>query len=149
ELIGFPHRNYSGLRARRVVKEIREKLCEEICNRVRAVGATAALGSGPGSLVINGNLSAKVVTTIGRTWQLRPTTWPLSIHEGRRVDILIIARLDPARHSTFDYYVVPALANLRGVFRVTKAKNAAFLDLYRMKNLEPLVETLRSAAFRK
>ena len=69
--------------------------------------------------------------------------WPLSIQRGRRIDILIIARLDLAQHSILDYYVVPGLAELRGRFDVSQGRNAAFLDLYRMKNLDPLVEALR------
>src|SRR5262249_1930039 len=110
DLIGFRHRDSSFLAARRTTKGILEKLCEEICFRIRAVGATAARGSGPGSLVINGNLSAKVVMTFGRTWPDGQTMWPLSIYPGWKVDIVIIARLDLTQHSILDYYVVPSLA---------------------------------------
>jgi DNA invertase Pin-like site-specific DNA recombinase len=143
-LIGFPHRDCSYAAARRSAKGILEKLCEEICYRIRAVGATAARGSGLGSLVINGNLSAKVVMTFGHTSPEGQTIWRLPIHLGPRVDILIIARLDLAQQSILDYYVVPALAELRGNFHVKEGRDAPLLDLYRMKNLDPLVETLRS-----
>jgi DNA invertase Pin-like site-specific DNA recombinase len=143
DLIGFPHRDSSVYATKRMTKGIREKLCEEICDRIRAVGATAARGSEPGSLVINGNLSTKVVLTCVCTCGKRQNMWPLSIHQRRRVDILIIVRLDPAQLSILDYYVVPAVAELRGRFYVRAAKNAAFLELYRMKNLDPLVEALR------
>ncbi len=143
DLIGFPHRDNSVYVVKRMAKGIREKLCEEICDRIRAVGATAARGSEPGSLVVNGNLSAKVMLAFVYTRGLRQGMWPLSIHQRRRVDILIIARLDASQHSICDYYVVPALAELRGKFYVREVKNAAFLELYRVKNLDPLVEALR------
>src|SRR5262249_30275040 len=101
-LIGFPHRDCSFLSARRITKGFPEKLCEEICSRIRAVGATAARGSGPGSLMINGNLSAEVMVIFGRTWPDGQTRWPLSINRRRRVDILILTRLDLAKHSILD-----------------------------------------------
>jgi len=143
KLIGFPYQERFSDAAKRITKEILEKLCDEICDRIRAVGATAARRPEPGSLVINGNLSAKVVRTFLHTSGERQGKWLLSIHERRRHDILIIARLDAAQRSILDYYVVPALAQLRGRFYVREKSNAAFLDLYRMKTLDPLMDALR------
>jgi hypothetical protein len=105
--------------------------------------AIFALGPETGSLVINGNLSAKVVRTFLQTRGEHQGKWALYFRERGRHDILIMARLDAAQHSIFDYYVVPALAELRGRFYVREANNAAFLDIYRMKTLDPLMEALR------
>jgi DNA invertase Pin-like site-specific DNA recombinase len=143
ELIGFDHGDTHFSDAKRRTKGILEKLCEEICDRIRAVGATAARGPEPGSLVINGNLSAKVVRTFLQTRGEHQGKWALSIFLRRRHDILIIARLDAAQHSILDYYVVPALAELRGRFYFREERNAAFLDLYHMKTLDPLAQSLR------
>jgi hypothetical protein len=64
------------------------------------------------------------------------------LRQQRTVDILVVARIDPSYSSVFDYYVIPRLAKLRGGFQIRARNNAAFLDLYQMDNLDPLVETL-------
>ena len=106
--IGFPPaKDYSYVKAMRLRKQMRDSLCVEICDQIRAVGGTAAPGSNPGLILMNGNITAKVTFSTGHVWRNGETIWGLVLGKRPSADILIIARLHPPDRSIFDYYVIP------------------------------------------
>jgi len=144
DLIGFPiNRDYSFVESRRTAKKIRDKLRDEIAYRIRAVGGTVELQPNAGFLKINDGITVAIMFSRCNTWREGHPRWALNFGHRNSADVLIIVRLDQINHSVFDYYVVPKIANLRGKFRVGAKNNAAFLDLYRMNDLGPFINTMR------
>jgi hypothetical protein len=88
-------------------------------------------------------VTSEVKVTVGRTWREGRTFWWLPVRIRREVDVLVLARVEPLKHSILDYYVVPRLANIGGKFLVRAAKNVAFLDIHRVQSLSVLIATLR------
>ena len=131
------------MKAMRLRKQMRDSLCVEICDQIRAVGGTAAPGSNPGLILVNGNITAKVTFSTGHVWRNGETIWGLVLGKRPSADILIIARLRPPDRSIFDYYVIPALSRLHGTLHVRMQNNAPFLDAYNFSTLQPLIESFR------
>jgi DNA invertase Pin-like site-specific DNA recombinase len=143
DLIGYPHRDCTYAKVRPTARVTRDKLCEEICYRVRAIGGTAERRTEPGVLLINGAVTAEVKVTVGLVWREGRPVWWLPITMRPAVDVLILARIEPQEYSVLDYYVVPRLANIKGKFLIKATKNVAFLDIHRVKSLTGLMATLR------
>jgi hypothetical protein len=143
-LIGFcPKKDCSYTTAGHSFSPLKQELAEDLAARIRSRGGTAKTQSvPPGSLLINDGITARIMCSRPRTWPQGDTVWPLMLRQQRTVDILVVARIDASYSSVFDYYVIPRLAKLRGGFHIRARNNAAFLDLYQMDNLDPLVETL-------
>jgi len=60
-LIGYPvPREYSYVHAIKMMRQMRNTLCDDICEQIRAVGGNAERQPGPGILVINGNVRVRV-----------------------------------------------------------------------------------------
>jgi DNA invertase Pin-like site-specific DNA recombinase len=143
-LIGFPlPKDYSFVNAITLTRQMRKTLCDEICDQIRAVGGSAELRPGPGSMLINGNISAQVTFSTGRLWRTSQSVWTLVLGKRPTADILIIARLHPPYRPILDYYVVPAFSQIHGALHVHTENNAAFLDLYHFATLQPLIEIFR------
>jgi len=150
KLIGFPYpREYSYVQAIGMMRQMRNMLCDEICDQVRAVGGTAERRPSLGVILVNGNITAKVTFSTGRLWRISQTVWTLVLGKRPTADILIIGRLNPPHRSIMDYYVVPAFSQLRGALHVRMENNAAFLELYRFATLQPLIETFRRSLVRE
>jgi hypothetical protein len=143
--IDYPFvKQYSFLHPIRLVRKMRDDLCEEICARIRSVGGTAERGSGPGWLLINGNIAVKLTFSTGCSWRAPGRLiWTLVLGKRLSCDVMIIARLCPPRETISDYYVVPACSQLHGALHVHAENNAGFLDLYRSNNLDTFVEAFR------
>jgi DNA invertase Pin-like site-specific DNA recombinase len=150
KLIGFPlPRDYSFVKAIRMTRQMRNTLCDEICDQIRAIGGSAERRPGPGVMLINGNITAKVTFSTGRLSGTAQTVWTLVLGKRPTADILIIARLHPPHRSILDYYVVPAFSQLHGALHARTENNAAFLDLYHLFALQPLIETFRRYPMRE
>ena len=94
---------------------------------------------GPGAVLINGNITAKVMLSTWRRWYTGLTIWTLVLGKRAAANVVIIARLE-SPDSILDYYVVPAFSQLHGVFHVRTDDNAAFLEIYHFATLKPLIE---------
>jgi DNA invertase Pin-like site-specific DNA recombinase len=144
KLIGYPiPREYSYVHAITMTRKMRDKLCDEICEQIRATGATAERGLGPGILVFNEAVTVQIGFVTGRS---RPTPymkWLLNLKNHLRADILVIARLAPPSQSILDYYVLPACAGFHGTTYVHQELNAPYLDLYHFSDLSRLIESFR------
>jgi len=69
--------------------------------------------------------------------------WTLVLGERFAADILVIVRLQPLKPTILDYFVIPALSQLRGALHVREENNAAFMELYHFTSLRPLIESFR------
>lgn len=144
--IGYPQiRDLSFRHAVHLSRTLRSRICEEVCTGVRRVGGTAEKTPVPGMVRINGNVTVKAA--IRKAWvRDGQIVWHLPLNQGFLADIVVIGRLKPPEEKIFDYFVVPAISQLRGSLRTRTEKSVDYLELYHMKNLEPLIETFRRSS---
>jgi len=143
KLIGYPlPRDLSWGHAVRMTRRIRERLCDEICTRVRAIGGSAESMPTAGMVRLNHNVTVKVA--LRKCW-VRDTriVWILPLGKRPAADVLIICRLKPPERSILDYFVIPSVSRLRGALNSRTKDNVPFLNLYRFDDLEPFIETFR------
>lgn len=144
KLIGYPiPREYSYVHAITMMRKMRDKLCDDICGQIRALGATAQRRFGPGILVINGAVTVQVTFATGRSRTLPYMQWLLDLKKPLRADILVIALLAPPSQSILEYYVLPACAGFYRKIHVRQELNAPCFDLYHFPDLSRLVESFR------
>ena len=131
----------------RTIRVMRDAVCTDICGQIRAVNGSAELGSAPGVLLVNGNVTLRVKCTTGHSKRGKvrygQMLWLLSFDKREREDILIIARLLPPHQTVMDYFVVPAFSQLRGKMRGKKENNPPFMQVYCFPTLQPLIDTFR------
>ena len=146
--IGYPlPREFEHGHITRTMRRMRDAICNDICAQIRAVDGTAEPRPGPGTLVVNENVTLRVKCTTGhfRRGKVRygQMLWLLSFEKRRTEDILIIARLLPPHQTILDYFLVPAFSQLRGEMHGKRENNPPFMQPYCFPTLQPLVETLR------
>lgn len=144
KLIGYSTRRESSyVHVIRMTRQMRNKLCEEICGQIRAMGGTAERKLGSGILLINGAITVQVTFSTGQTRTEPYMEWVLDLKKAIRADILVIARLCPPSESIFDYYILPAFAAFHGRPHVRKELNAPYLDLYHFNDLNAFIQSFR------
>jgi hypothetical protein len=147
KLIGYPlPKDYSYVNAISMMRRMRDALCNDICIQIRAVDGSAERRPGPGVILINGNITLKVTFSTGHLWRSRGSVemlWTLLFGKRPTADILVIARLLPPEQTIVDYFVVPAVSQLRGALHAKRENNPPFLQLYCFPTLQPLIETFR------
>jgi DNA invertase Pin-like site-specific DNA recombinase len=147
--IGYPiPRDMFAVHPITVLRTIKDRICDELCSQIRAVGGRADRPHKDGPVLINGNISVKVSLSTGLAWQTRHVSWTLLLSKPPSADITIIARLNRSDHSIVDFYVFPAIAEVHGAFHVRADNNPAFLELYRFQNLRPFVDCFGSSPIR-
>ena len=140
KLIGYPlPRDYSFVGPIRTCRRMRDALCDQICEQVRAIGGTAERRPGPGVILINGNVAVRVTFSTGRVRPTYLTLWRLALGNQPTADILIIGRIQAPVPSVFDYYVIPAYSQIRGALHVRAESGAPFLQLYKFATLQSLI----------
>lgn len=141
-LIGFrPKRDSSYTTAGHSFSEVKQELLNDLASRVRSRGGTATPQPfPPGSMVINGALTLRVMVTRPRIGPRGDAVWAMNLTQERTVDVLVVARIDPSYRSVLDYYIIPRLAELHGIFHIRTRGNAAFIDLYRMDTLQAVAD---------
>jgi DNA invertase Pin-like site-specific DNA recombinase len=143
KLIGFPlTRDYSFVQAIRMTRRMRGALCAEICEQIKAIGGSAEIRSCNGVLLLNESVTVKVF--LSKAWMRDGhQVWRLLLGKQPPADVVIIARLKPPDRSVMDYFVIPALSQLRGALNVRAKENPVFLETYRFATLQPFIETFR------
>ena len=140
KLIGYPiPREYSFVRAITIMRRMRDKLCDEVCSRMHAIGATAGRCFGPGIILVNGVITVQITFATGRSRATPDMEWVLYLKRPLRTDILVVALLSPPSQSIQEFYVLPAFAGFHGQIYVRKELNAPCFDLYRFPNLDALI----------
>ena len=144
KLIGYPlRREHSFVGAVRMTRQMRGMLCDDICERIRAVSGTAERLSPDGRLLLNQNVTVKVFISKGWVRPNRNTVWRLLLARQPAADLVIVARLNPATRSIFDYFVIPACSELRRDLNARAKDNDAFLEIYRCDDLESFIHSFR------
>ncbi len=143
KLIGYPlPRDLSYGHAIRMSRKLNRMLCDNICERVRAVGGSAELLPGFGMIQLNDNVIVKVA--LRKCW-LREVglVWVLPLGKHSPADVHIIGRLKPPHRSIMDYFVLPAVSQLHGGLRSLEKESVSYLELYHFRTLQPFIETFR------
>jgi hypothetical protein len=150
KLIGYPlPRDYSFVEAIRMSRRIRRVLCDDICQRVQAICGSAERLPVSGTLLLNHNVTVKIVICKGWVRPKLNTSWTLLLGKQPVADVVIIARLNPPARSVLDYFVFPAFSQLRGALHARERDNDAFLDLYRFDDLQPFINSFRRYSVRE
>lgn len=144
KLIDYPFpRDFSYMSSISKTRRLRETLCDELCARIRDIGGEAERGHGYGIVVVNGNIRLRITFSTGSRWHGPDhPEWRLALGTHSATDVTIIARLRQQSHSIMDYFVVPALAQFRGILRVQMAHVSPVLQPYCFENLDSLIESL-------
>ncbi len=149
KLIGYPlPRDLSYGHAIQMSRQLNRMLCDDICERVRAVGGSAERLPGFGMVRLNQTVTVKValrkcwVRELGLVWVL-----PLGKHSP--ADVHIVGRLKPPERSIMDYFVLPALSELHGGLRSREKESVAYLELYHFRTLQPFIETFRRCSIQE
>ena len=122
------------------INPIRTTILDDLSVRVRAAGASVQPGQSS-SILINERIMAKVKICRPRMSATGQPIWPLLLTQRRSTDVLIACRLkSESPLQILDYYVIPSGAELKGSYHVGKRNNPAFLGLYRMDTLQPLIK---------
>jgi DNA invertase Pin-like site-specific DNA recombinase len=148
-LIGYPlPRDLSWGHSVRMMKQLTKTVCDEICERVREIGGSAERMLGPGMIRLNQDVTVKV--RLRKCWvRDTRTVWILPLGRKPAADVLIIGRLKPPDRSVQDYFVIPAISQLRGPLNSRFRDNVPYLDLHRFDDLQPFVEMFRRSPIRE
>jgi DNA invertase Pin-like site-specific DNA recombinase len=149
KLIGYPlPRDLSWVHAIRMTKRITKMLCDEICERVRAIGGIAEATPVAGMIRLNQNVTVQI--RLRKCWvRDTRTVWILPLGKRPAADVLIIGRLNPPDRWVQDYFVIPAISQLRGALNSRFKDNVPYLSPYRFDDLKPFIETFRRSSIRE
>ena len=149
KLIGYPlPKDYSFARSIRLTRRLRSAICDEICEKVRAIGGSAEKLSNDGTLLLNQNITITIRVIKGWVRPHLNTIWHLLIGQRPSADVVIIGRLKPPSESILDYFVIPSCSEIRGALAVREKENDAFLELYRLDDLQPFINAFRRYSLR-
>jgi len=149
KLIGYPLRkDLSFVHAIRMSRRIRKALCDDLCERIEAIGGSADRMLVPGMLRINQNVIVKVTVrkAVVRDGRI---VWILPIGKQLAADVLIIGRFRPPEQSILDYFVIPAISQLRGPLNSRMKDNVPYLNLHRFDDLQAFIETFGRQSIRE
>jgi hypothetical protein len=148
-LIGYPlPRDFDYIHAINLSRAISQGICETICEGVRAAGGTAEKLSKPHMVRLNDSVTVHVSVCKGWVRHKLNTTWRLLLGKRAPADIMIVARLMPPSRSILDYFVIPSISQLHGVWTVREKDNDPVLELYRYNDLESFIESFRCFSLR-
>jgi DNA invertase Pin-like site-specific DNA recombinase len=149
KLIGYPlPKDLSFIHAIRMSRRMCKALCDEICERVRAIGGSAETMPMAGMVRLNQNVTVKVA--LRKCW-VRDTriVWILPLGKQPSADVLIVGRLKPPERSILDYFVIPAISQLRGPLNSRLKDNVPYLNLYRFDDLQPFIDSFNRESIRE
>jgi hypothetical protein len=148
-LIGYPlPRDFDYIHAINLSREISKGICETVCEGVRAAGGTAEKLPLPHMVLLNGSVTVHVSVFKGWVRHKLNTIWRLLLGKRPAADVMIVARLMPPSHSVMDYFVIPAVSQLHGVWTVREKDNDPILELYRCDDLQSFIESFSCFSLR-
>jgi DNA invertase Pin-like site-specific DNA recombinase len=149
KLIGYPlPKDYSFVNAINLSRRIRCTICDEICKGVVSLGGTAEKLPARNMLLLNREVTVHVSVCKGWVRPKLTPLWRLLLGKVAPADILIVGRLLPPSSSVLDYFVFPAVSQLRGVWSARTKDNDLILDLYRSDDLRDFIESFARFSFR-
>ncbi len=141
QLIGYtPDIDYSFLEVNRRLRERHPAIVAEVVGQLRAQGGSVEQDAGHGLLLVNREVLVSLVLSRCTTTPGGRHRWIIRLEHGRRPDVTIAVRMDPANEGVHDYYVLPTIDMTFEVLgessRLRLAEdNGARLDVYRQPDL--------------
>jgi DNA invertase Pin-like site-specific DNA recombinase len=146
-LIGYPAaRSHRYTHIVRLTRQLRAGVCDSLCDNILSTGGCAEKLPTPGLLLLNHSVTAKVLICNGTVPKGRKMVWTLALNRIQRVDVTIIGRLKAPERNTLDYFIIPAISQLRGTFQTRERENDPFLEIYRFDNLDAFVSSFRQCS---
>ena len=93
-------------------------------------------------LTVNNELTVSFIISRCQPTPLGSFRWKLRLDHSLNPDVTIAARLMPGNQEILDYYMFPSMDALEERVRLKQA-NALALDVYRFKDLTPLLNLVR------
>src|SRR5215469_9024807 len=122
-LIGYPverSRRYTHMV--RFTRQLQAGVCALICEKIQSLGGCAEKLPTPGLFFVNQGVSVKVVIRSGTVPKNRDMVWTLPLNDVKPADVTIIGRLKPPERNVLDYFIIPAISQLRGTFQTRAGK---------------------------
>jgi hypothetical protein len=95
---------------------------------------------------VNYSVTAKVLICNGSVPKDRNMVWTLPLNRIQPVDVTIIGRLKAPERNVLDYFIIPAISQLRGTFQTRERENDPFLEIYRFDDLDAFVSSFRQCS---
>ena len=149
KLIGYPlPKDYSFRNAINFSRQIGRQICDDVCHGVEALGGTVEKLPARNMLLLNREVSVHVAVCKGWIRPKLTPLWRLLLGREPAADVLIVGRLLPPSNSILDYFVFPAVSQLRGVWSARKRDNDPVLDLYRSDDLGAFIKSFARVSIR-
>jgi hypothetical protein len=147
KLIGYPaERARQYIHGVRLTRQLRAAVCASLCEKIQSIGGYAEKLPTPGLLLLNHSVTAKVLICNGSVPKGRNMVWTLPLNRVQPVDVTIIGRLKAPERNVLDYFIIPAISQLRGTFQTRERENDPFLEIYRFDNLDGFVSSFRQCS---
>lgn len=148
-LIGYPiPKPYTYINVINLSRSLSREVCARICEGVKSVGGTAERLPDPNMLLLNEGITVHVSVCRGRPRPKLSMIWTMIVQQPVTADIAIIVRMKPPSSSILDYFVFPAIAQMRGAWHAREEENDALLELYRLDTLQSFIESFRRFSHR-
>ena len=135
-LVGWtPGRDYRYLEINRQIRKQHTELVAKVCNLLIANGAKVERNHDNDLLTINEEYSVSLILSKCTQLASGGYRWFARFETALSPDITIAVRLSAHNDSVMDYYLIPRIANLGGMVRLTQS-NPLSLEVYRFDNLD-------------
>jgi hypothetical protein len=141
QLIGYtPDIDYSFIEVNRRLRERHPVIVAEVIGQLRDQGGGVEQDPDNGLLLVNREVLVSLVLSRCTTTPGGRHRWIIRLEHGRRPDVTIAVRMDPANEGVHDYYVLPTIDMTFELLgegdRLRLAEdNGARLDVYRQPDL--------------
>jgi len=137
--IGYEtERDYAYLEVARLLRELRERVLNDVIKALQGAGADVARDPATDLLVINGEFTATVMLSRCAPTPTGLVRWTLSLHDDAP-DVTVAVRMDPSNSAALDYFLLPSDSFARTRLRLGE-HNGIHVDAYRFDALEFFIE---------
>lgn len=154
QLIGYtPDIDYSFIEVNRRLRERHPAIVAEVIGQLRDQGGNVEQDPDNGLLLVNREVLVSLVLSRCTTTPGGRHRWIIRLEHGRRPDVTIAVRMDPANEGVHDYYVLPTIDMTFELLgegdRLRLAEdNGARLDVYRQPDLGTFYPVAERVALR-
>lgn len=147
KMVGYtPDRDYRYIETNKRLRQMHPDVVAGTIERIKALGATAALEGDSGLLRINHEFTLSIVIVRCLTTRAGSLRWQVRIDRGLEPDITVAVRMNPDNHTVRDYLIVPTVEITGSAVRIAESNGIA-LDAFLFKTLDPLFELAERAHF--
>jgi DNA invertase Pin-like site-specific DNA recombinase len=143
QMVGYtPTRDYEYLDINRYLRRLHDQLSQGISTDLKAVASCVERDPLTDLLTVNQELTISFIISRCQPTPLGSYRWKLRLDRSLNPDVTIAARLLPGNKEVLDYYLFPSMDALEERIRLKQA-NALCMDVYRFKDLAPLLDLVR------